>query len=165
MTEAPRAIGRPSSLTEEVTVQICAAIRAGVYAHVAAQAAGIGPSTFTAWMRRGEDETDERHFQFRQRVLQARAQARMSAEIIVKRDEPLQWLKHVARDRKGDPGWTTVEKHESTSIQLQASVVIDAQKALQSLSDEELAIYERVTERIRDAQQRQLPSGESPEEP
>mgnify|MGYP001591172472 CR=1 FL=1 len=135
-------------MTEEAIVQICAATRAGAYAHVAAQAAGIGYSTYMTWMRHGENPEENPDYAiFRERVLTARAQARMAAEIIVKREDPLQWLKHVARDRPGDQGWTTVERIESTS--LVASVTMDTAMALRALSEEELDAYERTTEKLR----------------
>ena len=38
---------------------------------------------------------------------EARAEARLSAEVEVKRGEPLNWLmKGPGRDRSGEPGWT-----------------------------------------------------------
>lgn len=52
------AIGRPTALTPEVRRTVVQAIRGGVYAHVAAQHAGIAPSTYYGWMARGRAERD-----------------------------------------------------------------------------------------------------------
>jgi transposase-like protein len=47
-------VARPTKLTPEVREQIAESIRAGAYAEQAARAAGISPSTFYDWLRRGE---------------------------------------------------------------------------------------------------------------
>jgi hypothetical protein len=52
----PRRPGRPSALTPEVERRLLDAIAAGVPIVHAAVHAGIGPTTFGRWMRRGEEE-------------------------------------------------------------------------------------------------------------
>ncbi len=100
-------MGRPSLLTPERHKAIVAAIRAGAYDWVAAQANGVDKNTFMAWMRRGERERTGRYLNFRIDVLTARAQARLSAEIEVRKDLPFNWLRFgPGREREDEPGWT-----------------------------------------------------------
>ncbi len=47
-------MARPTKLTPEVRERIVGSIRAGAYAEQAARAAGIAPSTYYDWLRRGE---------------------------------------------------------------------------------------------------------------
>ena len=103
--------GRRTKLSPEVHQQIVAIIRAGSYDWVAAEAAGIGKSTYYRWMERGEASAAEPYRSFWSAVRQARAQARVAAEIEVRRDNPFNWLRYgPGRDRAGEPGWT--ERHE-----------------------------------------------------
>ncbi|MFN7990026.1 MAG: hypothetical protein U0529_21315 [Thermoanaerobaculia bacterium] len=100
-------MGRPSLLTPERHKAIVAAIRAGAYDWVAAQANGVDRNTFMAWMRRGERERTGKYLSFRKDVLTARAQARLSAEIEVRKDLPFNWLRFgPGREREDEPGWT-----------------------------------------------------------
>lgn len=46
-------LGRPTKLTEEITAEVCKAIRAGAYVETAAAFAGIAKDTLYAWMKRG----------------------------------------------------------------------------------------------------------------
>jgi hypothetical protein len=116
MTPAPRAAekhagGRETLLTPDLAQRIVSFIRAGAFDWVAAEANGIDRHTFWEWIRRGENE-DERpqtdaYAKFAKQVREARAEARLSAEVEVKRGEPLSWLmKGPGRDRPGEPGWT-----------------------------------------------------------
>ena len=99
--------GRRTKLSPEVHQQIVAFIRAGAYDWVAAEAAGIGTSTYYRWMERGEASAAEPYRSFWSAVRQARAQARVAAEIEVRRDNPFNWLRYgPGRDRAGEPGWT-----------------------------------------------------------
>ena len=99
--------GRHTKLTPEVHQQIVAFIRAGAYDWVAAEAAGIGKSTFYRWLERGAARAAEPHRTFLVDVRQARAQSRVAAETEVRRDQPLAWLRYApGRERPGAPGWT-----------------------------------------------------------
>ena len=104
--------GRRTKLTLELQDQIVRFICGGAFDHVAAQAAGIGPSTFYRWLERGEQQPRGPYAGFRTAVLDARAQARAGAEIEVHRDNPLAWLRYgPGRDRLGEPGWTDRQEH------------------------------------------------------
>jgi hypothetical protein len=117
VTSAPRAPekhagGRATLLTPELQQRIVSYIRAGAFDWVAAEANGIDRQTFWEWIKRGEDThyarpSTEQYAQFAYAVREARAEARLSAEVEVKRGEPLSWLmKGPGRDRPGEPGWT-----------------------------------------------------------
>jgi hypothetical protein len=112
--------GRPTLLTPETNRAIVAAIRAGAYDWIAAQANGVDRNTFMAWMRRGEREQTEPFLSFRNDVLTARAQARLSAEIEVRKDQPFNWLRFgPGRERDDAPGWT-----ESKEIRHSGSLAV-----------------------------------------
>lgn len=96
-------MGRRTKLNAKSQATIVAAIRAGAWDYVAAQAAGVDKATFWRWMG------DERklYSDFRKQVEEAHAQARITAEIEVRRDSPLAWLRMgPGRARKDAPGWT-----------------------------------------------------------
>ena len=48
--------GRPSMLTQEVSDQICTALRAGNYQEIAARFAGISETSYWRWLDRGRKE-------------------------------------------------------------------------------------------------------------
>lgn len=84
----------------------------GAFLHVAAQAAGIGMSTFKDWLR----DTRPEFVEFQRDVAEAHAHARASKEIQVYDEDPVTWLRYAARDR-GDvdaPGWSEVHKIQAT---------------------------------------------------
>ena len=111
-------MGRPTLLTPERHRAIVAAIRAGSYDWIAAEANGIDRDTFRSWMRRGDKEPVEPYLTFVTDVRTARAQARLSAEIEVRRDQPFNWLRFgPGRERDGEAGWTeTSEVKHSGSV-------------------------------------------------
>ncbi len=104
--------GRKSKLTPDVEQQIVVYIRSGAFDWVAAQAAGIGRTTFYRWMQAGETGEDP-YGSFYTAVREARAVARVAAEMEVRNNNPLAWLRYgPGRARPGEPGWT--ESHELT---------------------------------------------------
>lgn len=98
--------GRRTKLTPETSKLIVSAIRAGAFDWVAAEASGIDRATFYRWIRHGEaGRTPYR--QFCADVMEAHAQARVAAEIEVRKGNPLAWLRlGPGRDRTGAAGWT-----------------------------------------------------------
>lgn len=153
-------VGRPSLLVPERHKAIVAAIRAGAYDWVAAQANGVDPDTFRLWMRRGDRERIEPFLTFVTDVRTARAQARLSAEIEVRKDQPFNWLRFgPGRERPGEDGWTESKeiKHSGSfdvlysqewtliSVAIETALerfpeaklaVVDAMKRLGSASEE-----------------------------
>ena len=104
--------GRKSKLTPDVEQQIVAYIRSGAFDWVAAQAAGIGRTTFYRWMQAGANGEGP-YDSFYAAVREARAVARVAAEMEVRNNNPLAWLRYgPGRARPGEPGWT--ESHELT---------------------------------------------------
>jgi hypothetical protein len=89
---------------------------------VAAEANGVNRFTFWEWIKRGEDTHSvrpqtERYAQFAQAVRAARAEARLSAEVEVKRGEPLSWLmKGPGRHQSDAPGWTNGDGDTTTVV-------------------------------------------------
>jgi hypothetical protein len=104
---------RRQPLTPQVQEQICAYIRAGGFAHVAAEAAGVAREDFEEWLRLGQPDSERRrssrvYREFFQAVRKARAEARLAAELKILEKNPLQWLKcGPGRETHDYPGWTT----------------------------------------------------------
>jgi hypothetical protein len=115
-SESPRR-GRKSKLTPEVHALVVERIRDGAYDWVAAQAAGIDPTTFCRWMKWGEKGQGGPEFrQFCQEVRQAHAEARAGAEAEVRKTDPFKWLRYgPGRERPGAPGWTDSQAVDLTS--------------------------------------------------
>jgi hypothetical protein len=99
-------------LTPEIEVQIVSYIRSGGYPWVAAEGAGIPRRVFTQWMRRGAKPRSRPEYRrFYEQVVQARAQARLAAELETRKKDPRYWLTHgPGRERPGAPGWTNPAK-------------------------------------------------------
>jgi hypothetical protein len=101
------AMSRQPRLTLEMHRQIAAAIRAGGFPHIAAQAFGVPQPVWDVWLRRGTAPgAREPTRSLVQEVHQAHAQARLKAEISVHGEAPRIWLEHgPGRDRADCPGW------------------------------------------------------------
>jgi len=80
-------MARPSKLTPEITKRLIEAIRAGNYYEAACAYAGIGYSTFRAWMIKGEKAKSGKYREFMEAIKKAEyeAEARLVA----------QWQKHM----------------------------------------------------------------------
>src|SRR5438094_6168105 len=103
---------RHTRLTLELHRQIVAAIRAGGYPHIAAQAFGVPAVVWDEWLRRGTAPAARPPYRwFARDVQQAHAQARLRAEIHVLGEAPKLWLEHgPGRDRADCPGWAGAVK-------------------------------------------------------
>ena len=105
-------------LTAEIGQQIVAAIRAGGYPHVAAEAVGVPKEDFDDWLKRGSAKIAwEPYRTFANDVRQAFAQARLLAEVEGYKKDPKAWLIHgPGRESEQQPGWSTsvkpAEAHE-----------------------------------------------------
>ena len=109
--------GRRPLLNEQTTAKVVEAIEGGAFDWVAAEAAGIGRRTFYDWLARGE-RGHRRYIEFLVRVRQARAEARISAEALVRQRDPLSWLRlGPGRERDDGPGWTAPQKPQPQSAQ------------------------------------------------
>ena len=98
--------------TPELQQRICAFIRAGGFPRVAAEAAGVPAGVFERWLRRGKRRrAPECYRAFAAAVAEARAQARLAAELQVFDKRPLDWLKcGPGRETRSDPGWASAPK-------------------------------------------------------
>jgi hypothetical protein len=103
---------KQTCLTPQLHQQIVAAVRAGGYPHLAAQAFGVRTSVLKDWLRRGiKDHAREPYRSFARAVTEAHAQARLKAEVAVLQDDPKWWLEHgPGRERAAKPGWSTAVK-------------------------------------------------------
>jgi hypothetical protein len=87
-------------------------IRAGGYAHVAAEAADLPARVFYRYLRIGRRKrAPERLRLFADRVRQALAQARLKVEVEVRENDPKFWLCHgPGRETSAQPGWTAATR-------------------------------------------------------
>ncbi len=107
--------GRRPLLNEQTTAKVVEAIKGGAFDWVAAEAAGIGRRTFYDWLARGEGG-HRGYIEFLVRVRQARAEARICAESLVRQRDPLSWLRlGPGRERDGEPGWAAPQKPQPPS--------------------------------------------------
>jgi hypothetical protein len=95
-------------LTPQTQQAIVAYIRAGGFAYVAAEAAGVPRAVFERWLRRGDGRRAPAKYRaFRAAVRQAEAQARLGAEVAILSARPLDWLRSgPGRATTDSPGWT-----------------------------------------------------------
>lgn len=99
-------------LTPEVHAKICSFIRSGGDPHVAAEAAGVPATVFEEWLRIGQKRRARRVYRdFWREVEQARAEARLSAELKAFTSKPLDWLRcGPGKETPERPGWTGVAR-------------------------------------------------------
>jgi len=142
-------MGRPTLLTPERHAGIVAAIRAGAFDWIAAEANGIDRETFKLWMRNGTRSKREPYLSFVRDVRAARAQARLSAEIEVRREQPFNWLRFgPGRERDGEAGWTeSSEIRHSGSVDVLYSqewtvISVAIETALENYPEAKLAVAE-----------------------
>ncbi len=104
--------------TPAVEQALVAYIRAGGFPHIAAEAAGVPREVFADWMRRGEQPGARgRYRDFALAVHQAAAHARLGAEVSVRTDKPLDWLRNgPGRESADSPGWTGNARARSSQV-------------------------------------------------
>ena len=136
--------GRNTKLTSDTQKTIVAYIRSGAFDWVAAEAAGIGASTFRRWMKDGELGVPAYHG-FYEEVRKAHAEARVSAEVEIRKDNPLAWLRYgPGRDRGPEKrGWTdtkdvTVKGDEDAPIPVALQFGKAKAKTPKEMTDAEL---------------------------
>jgi hypothetical protein len=96
-------------LTAELQQQILASIRAGGYAHIAAQAWGVLEGRWRRWLAAGRRRGAREPYRSLYRLVrQAKAQARLKAEMAVLGKDPRFWLKNgPGKEADEAPGWAT----------------------------------------------------------
>jgi hypothetical protein len=132
----PNGAGQAGKFTPEVREKILQYIRAGAFEWVAAQAAGIGRATFYRWMRDPRAEYQV----FADDVRQAHAVVRVTAEVEVRKMDPLAWLRiGPGRSKQDEPGWTeqvAITGPNGGPVQTEQ---VEPSLDLSKLTDEELA--------------------------
>lgn len=99
----------PITFTEELGERICAAITAGTYAEVAAEACGVPIEIYRQWMSHEgrKKNIDSKKRRFARSVRKAQAQARLSAEIAMHSDSPKLWLERgPGKETDTQKGWS-----------------------------------------------------------
>jgi hypothetical protein len=86
-------MGRPSKLEDATAEKIIDALKVGSPIRVACRAAGIGQTTFKAWMTRGNSEADDDapYRAFRADVKKARAAGEAAALKVIHEAMPTSW--------------------------------------------------------------------------
>ncbi len=131
-------------LTLALEEKIAAFIRAGGFAHVAAEAAGLPRAVFARWMERGERaDAPSNYRRFARAIREAEAQARLQAEASVRGDKPLDWLKAGPGKASADnPGWSNPGKAGD------ASAAKSAKSEREQISSEMLHLFGRCAEQL-----------------
>jgi len=116
-------MGRKLKLNDELQNKICTAIRAGNYASVAAQYAGISEATFYKWMAFGEKQKSGVYVEFREAIKKAEADAEVAAVAIIQKQAPDNWQAAAwYLERKHFDRWGKKEKHEHSG-EISAQIV------------------------------------------
>ena len=111
-----KAVGRPTKLTPEVQERIVQVIRAGNYAEVAAQCAGIGEATFYRWLQRAEEEPSGKYAEFREAIKKAEAEAHAEAVAQVRLAARENWAAGMTwLERKYPSKWGRFDRTEHSA--------------------------------------------------
>ena len=104
-------------LTPAIQSAVCGYILSGGFPHVAAEAAGIPREVFDRWLQRGCGPHRRKKYRlFYDAILQARAQARLSAESRAIQKDALAWLKcGPGKETTHSPGWTNPTKPQANT--------------------------------------------------
>jgi hypothetical protein len=122
-------------LTPALEQLILAGIRAGGFAQISAEAAGIGRETFERWLRIGQRNKKQPYRSFFEKVRQAVAQARLRAEMDVREKDVRFWLRYgPGKETVDTPGWSAPPKPvyrsdrpvHSRDLQLLGTLLLDA---------------------------------------
>jgi hypothetical protein len=115
---------RQYKLTPEISRSITAFITAGAFPHIASEAAGIPAQVFEEWLARGSPLNRRRGWKPHKlytplwhTVMQATAQARLTAEVQALRDDAVRWLMQgPGKERPNVPGWSQTVRPASPQL-------------------------------------------------
>jgi hypothetical protein len=100
-----------SLLTNELIYEICARVRAGAFDHVAAGTLGVPPATFRRWLRQGRRRGDGLQRRLVIGLHEARALARLTAEMNMRHEDPKCWLLHgPGKETPTVAGWSALAR-------------------------------------------------------
>ena len=91
MAKGKKTGGRKTKLTPELQDKIVSAIRAGNYAMVAAEYAGISTTTFYRWLQQGAEAKSGIYKDFRDAVKKAESDAEVRAVAIIQKHMEGNW--------------------------------------------------------------------------
>ncbi len=156
-----------SKLTPVVTKKLVQALGIGNYTTVACRFAGIKPSLFWSWMKRGELEVEGVYFEFREKILLAEAASEVSAVGAMRRAMKNDW-KAAAEflARKYPSRWgknSTVDVHLSDGREGAGSAA--REDHLPDLSDEQLEIFAQQLAQVESIPLVEVEALPAPEEP
>lgn len=116
----------------ETYQRFLATIRVGAFLWVAAESIRISVGAIHNWLNKGETAKGGIYRRFYLDVMQAQAQARLTTEIQVRKDNPEFWLRNgPGKSRPGKPGWTetTVVEHGDQPLQVNVGGTVQHQHA------------------------------------
>jgi hypothetical protein len=98
--------------TDALRQTIAAYIRAGAFPHVAATAAGVPSELFDRWLSLAARKRPSAKLRtFAEAINMAQAQARVSAEMELLKEDPRTWLtRGPGKEQPNKPGWSGVVK-------------------------------------------------------
>lgn len=136
-------MSRKLKINQETTDKICLAIRAGNYAKVAAEMAGVGESTYYRWLDEGQKEgTKKIYREFWESIKRAEADAEVAAVALIRQAanngtwQAASWLlerKHGERWGRNDKLRQEITGANGGAISLS---IDDARKAVLAFLDE-----------------------------
>lgn len=131
-----RSRGRLCKLTPEIQQKVVAALRAGNYAHVAAEYAGIDRATFYRWMQRGRESTRGKFSDFCEAVKNAEREAEVRAVAVIQNHMADNWQAAMTYlERKYPDRWGRRDR---------VSLEVNPQRALAVLLDTPVQEIEEV---------------------
>jgi hypothetical protein len=138
-------MARPTKLTKETIDKICLAIRAGNYAKIAANMAGVGETTYYKWLEMADKpKALPIYREFRESVERAEAEAEVSAVARIKQAadngtwQAASWLlerKHGERWGKNDKIRQEITGANGAPLSVELSLE-EAKKAVLAFLDE-----------------------------
>lgn len=106
---------RLEQLSEQQYSKMLTYVRAGAFREQAAKMIGIRPQTLLRYLQQGEEDIANGEPTIFSRLVidfeQATSEARIVAEIDVRKNQPLHWLKYAARSNAYEPGWNDDTRH------------------------------------------------------
>src|SRR5262249_52469674 len=96
----------------ELIDELASRIKAGAFEHVAVESLGIPWELYQRWLKRGEGpKAQEPFLALHRAVRQAKAHARLMAEVQMRTDNPKVWLTQgPGKETDALPGWTAPVK-------------------------------------------------------
>jgi hypothetical protein len=139
-------------LTPQLAKELCERIKAGAFEHVASESLGIPVDVYQRWLARGRGPQASRTYrEFYEGIQQAKAHARLMAEMAMRTDNPRTWLLHgPGKETASTAGWSASPRAalaKSSAQQQRAellAVIAVVYRALQPFTDARLAVAQEL---------------------